>query len=153
MPGWSKGQVSQDRSKNALRGTPSGLSTSLRSSCFPLQSEHTGLADSRVPPPTPGAVFTKACSVPSMAMTPSMVWKEDRVKVDRLQSRNPAIFFFLTSGRVTNLPEGNKEAGDSSTQALTHEHPALPPRPPPMRHPWHEWCPPPRTVVPQHSPA
>lgn len=38
-------------------------------------------------------VLTRACSIPSMAMTPSMVWKEEPARVHRLQSRKPAIFF------------------------------------------------------------
>ena len=35
----------------------------------------------------------------------------------RLQSRKLAIFFCLTSGRVTNLPKGNRHVGDSSTES------------------------------------
>lgn len=70
--------------------------------------------------------FTRACSVPSMAMTPSMVWKEERAKVHRLQSRKLAIFFCLTSGRVTNLPEGNRQVVTAQTwPRLTRAHPFL----------------------------
>ena len=59
-----------------------------------------------------------------MAMTPSMVWKEERAKVYRLQSRKLAIFFCLTSGRVTNLPEGNRQVVTAQTWPwLTAAHP------------------------------
>lgn len=58
-----------------------------------------------------------------MVMTPSMVWKEERAKVHRLQSRKSAIFFCLTSGRVTNLPEGNKQVTGQPRPQQTRTHP------------------------------
>lgn len=73
--------------------------------------------------PTSGAGPTRACSVPSMVMTPSMVRKEQRANVHRLRSRSPAIFSRPTSGRVTNLPEGSRQAGDGSTGAPAEKQP------------------------------
>lgn len=44
----------------------------------------------------------------------------------RLQSRKLAIFFCLTSGRVTNLPEGNRQVMTTQTwPQLTRAHPFL----------------------------
>lgn len=65
-------------------------------------------------------VLTRACSIPSMTMTPSMVWKEEWAKVHRLQSRKLAIFLCLTSGRTINLQRNTNTAQQDSSAELSH---------------------------------
>lgn len=48
-------------------------------------------------------LFTRAWSMPSITIVPTMVWKDDLDNVERVQSRKSAILFCLTSGRVINL--------------------------------------------------
>lgn len=67
-------------------------------------------------------VLTRACSIPSMTMTPSMVCKEEWAKVHRLQSRKLAIFLCLTSGRTINL-QRNTNTGEAQQDSSVENSP------------------------------